>query len=47
MNATARSVYFPAGARWRSYWDASDVVAGGTRRTVDAPLETIPVYWRV
>lgn len=44
---TSRSVYFPEGADWKSFWDESVVVKGGTNQTVQAPLDTIPVYWRV
>ncbi len=41
----SRDVYLPAGADWV---DASTgiVVAGGTTRTADAPLERIPVFIR-
>jgi alpha-glucosidase (family GH31 glycosyl hydrolase) len=46
QNATSREVVFPHGASWASFWDASVVVAGGTRETVDAPLGKPPVYWR-
>ena len=46
QNATTRSVYFPAGAKWASFWDASVVVDGGKRVTVDAPIDVIPVYRR-
>lgn len=40
-----REVYFPKG-RWRSYWDASQVIRGPKTLTVDAPLDEIPVYVR-
>jgi alpha-glucosidase (family GH31 glycosyl hydrolase) len=41
----SREVYFPKGA-WRSYWDAHDRVKGPRTKTVDVPLDTIPVYVR-
>ena len=54
QNATKREVYFPceggkAGAtKWRSYWDDKVVIdCGGGMKSVDAPLETIPVYERM
>ena len=40
-----REIYFPKGT-WRSYWDASDRVKGPATRTVDVPLDVIPVYVR-
>ena len=46
QNATTRSVYFPAGAKWQSFWDGSVVVDGGKRVVVDAPIDVIPVYRR-
>ena len=46
QNATSRTVVFPQGATWTSYWDATKKVAGGQTLTVDAPLGTPPVYWR-
>ena len=47
QGATSRSVVFPAGAQWRSVWDAATVVDGGATKVVDAPLGVIPVYTRV
>ena len=45
--ARKRQVYFPAGARWRDFWDDTAApVPGGTTATVDAPLDKIPVYVR-
>lgn len=41
----AREVYLPAG-RWRSLWDESLRYDGPVTITVDAPLETIPVFVR-
>ena len=47
QNATSRSVYFPRGADWQDFFDASATpVKGGQTQTVDAPLDHIPVYWR-
>jgi alpha-D-xyloside xylohydrolase len=47
QNATSRSVYFPAGSDWQSFFDPSAaVVKGGSRQMVQAPLDIIPVYWR-
>ena len=40
-----RSVYLPAGTGWIGAWDGS-TFAGGTTVTVDAPLETVPVFLR-
>jgi len=46
QNATSRSVYFPKGASWKNIF-TNDVVTGGQRITVDAPLEIFPAYERV
>ena len=43
--ATARTVYLPKGAQWRDAWTGS-VHEGGTRPTVPAPLEQIPLFLR-
>ncbi len=40
-----RDIYFPKGV-WRSYWDSHDRVRGPRTRTVDVPLDVIPVYVR-
>jgi alpha-glucosidase (family GH31 glycosyl hydrolase) len=40
-----RRVYFPRGV-WRSYWDRTARVRGPRTVTVEAPLDTIPVYIR-
>eukprot|EP01043_Picozoa_sp_COSAG02_P023705 COSAG02_NODE_1273_length_13520_cov_2.622010_3_plen_171_part_00 len=47
-NATTRTLYFPAGANWLDVLgkDPSKVIKGGQSLTVDAPLDTIPVYSR-
>ena len=47
QGATNRSVVFPAGAQWRSVWNASSIVTGGATRVVDAPLGQTPAWWRV
>ena len=46
QNATKRDVYFPAGASWKHVF-TGDVVEGGKTETVEAPLETFPVYTRM
>lgn len=48
QGARSKSVYFPgtSSVQWQSIWDSSDVVPGGQRKTVPAPLDTIPVYRR-
>jgi alpha-D-xyloside xylohydrolase len=46
QHATSRTVVFPAGAMWTSFWDPTKVVAGGQTLTVDAPLGAPPVFWR-
>ena len=47
-NATTRTLYFPAGADWLDFLgkDPERVIRGGQRLTVEAPLDTIPVYSR-
>uniref|UniRef100_A0A7S2FY80 Glycoside hydrolase family 31 protein n=1 Tax=Haptolina brevifila TaxID=156173 RepID=A0A7S2FY80_9EUKA len=45
--ATSRSVVFPAGARWKSFWRDSVIIEGGMVQVVDAPLGEIPAYWRI
>lgn len=45
--AVSRDVYLPAGT-WRSYWDASEVHAGGGwLRDYPAPLDVLPLFERV
>ncbi len=43
--ARSRSVYFPAG-QWRNV-DTGDLIEGGQRAEVPAPLEVIPVFERL
>ena len=43
--ATAREVSFPAGADWVDYW-TDQRYSGGTRATVDAPLDRLPMFVR-
>jgi alpha-D-xyloside xylohydrolase len=45
QGATSRSVYLPAGADWYNYW-TSERVKGGQTITVNAPIETIPLFVR-
>ena len=40
-----RSVYLPAGARWKDVW-TRETHEGGSRIEVEAPLERIPIYLR-
>ncbi|WP_442810439.1 hypothetical protein [Streptomyces sp. NBC_01474] len=43
--ATRREVYLPTGARWRCAW-TDTTYEGGSRHTVDAPLDRIPLLLR-
>jgi len=45
QNARSRNVYFPKGAKWTHIF-TKEVVDGGKSMTVDAPLDTFPVYER-
>jgi hypothetical protein len=45
VGAVERSVWFPPG-RWVSFWDHDQVVEGPLEQTVDAPLDTIPLFVR-
>ena len=47
QGAISRSVYFPAGAHWKNFFNESVIIPGGSTVVVDAPLDIIPVYWRV
>ncbi len=40
-----RAVYLPAGAQWTNAW-TGEVLGGGQTVTVDAPLDTIPLFVR-
>lgn len=42
QGATSREVYFPEGA-WVNYW-TSEHIQGGTSKTVEAPIDRIPVF---
>lgn len=44
-DATQRSVYLPPAATWYDFW-TGDLIAGGLRITVAAPLERIPLFVR-
>jgi len=44
--ARSRSVYFPANTTWRNV-ETGDVISGGQRVVVPAPLDVIPVFERV
>jgi alpha-D-xyloside xylohydrolase len=45
QRATIRSVYLPAGADWYNYW-TNERVKGGQTVTVNAPIDTIPLFVR-
>jgi alpha-D-xyloside xylohydrolase len=45
QGATSRQVYLPAGADWYNYW-TNERVKGGQTITVDAPIDTIPLFVR-
>jgi alpha-D-xyloside xylohydrolase len=45
QGATSRDVYLPAGTDWYNYW-TSERVKGGQTITVQAPIDTIPVFVR-
>ncbi|QMV19792.1 DUF5110 domain-containing protein [Granulicella sp. 5B5] len=42
---TSRSVYLPAGTDWYNYW-TNERLHGGQRITVNAPIDTIPLFVR-
>jgi alpha-D-xyloside xylohydrolase len=42
---TTRSVYLPAGTDWYNFW-TSEKVHGGQRITVEAPIDTLPIFVR-
>ncbi len=45
QGATQRSVYLPAGCDWYNYW-TNERVKGGQTITVNAPIDTIPLFVR-
>jgi alpha-D-xyloside xylohydrolase len=45
QGTTSRKVYLPVGADWYNYW-TNERVKGGQTITVDAPIDTIPVFAR-
>jgi alpha-glucosidase (family GH31 glycosyl hydrolase) len=45
QGATSRQVYLPAGTDWYNYW-TDERVHGGQTISVEAPIETIPVFVR-
>jgi alpha-D-xyloside xylohydrolase len=45
QGATTRSVYLPAGTDWYNFW-TNERIHGGQRITVQAPIDTIPVFVR-
>ncbi|WP_353064395.1 glycoside hydrolase family 31 protein [Tunturibacter psychrotolerans] len=45
QGSTSRAVYLPAGTDWYNYWTNAKV-HGGQTITVDAPIDTIPLFVR-
>ena len=45
QGATHRSVYLPAGSDWYNFW-TSQRLKGGQTVTVDAPIDTLPLFVR-
>ncbi len=45
QGATSRQVYLPAGTDWYNYW-TDERIHGGQTISVEAPIETIPVFVR-
>ena len=45
QGATSRLVYLPAGADWYNYW-TSERLKGGQTITVQAPIDTLPLFVR-
>jgi alpha-glucosidase/alpha-D-xyloside xylohydrolase len=45
QGATSRTVYLPAGCDWYNYWTNARI-KGGQTITVDAPIDTIPLFVR-
>lgn len=46
QGATSRKVYLPEGADWYNYW-TNERVKGGQAITVQAPIDTLPLFVRV
>ena len=44
--ARNRTLYFPSGSKWQHYFTGM-VHDGGASKTIDAPLETFPLFTRV
>ena len=44
--ARSRSVYFPAGTAWKNV-ETGEIITGGQRMNVAAPLDVIPVFERL
>ncbi|WP_135306480.1 glycoside hydrolase family 31 protein [Haloarcula amylovorans] len=45
QGAIERDVYFPAGDRWVDFW-TNEIHEGGQWKTVDAPIDHLPIYVR-
>jgi alpha-D-xyloside xylohydrolase len=45
QGSTSREVYLPAGTDWYNFW-TNEKVRGGQTITVDAPIDTIPLFVR-
>jgi len=45
QGATSRAVYLPAGSDWYNYWTNARI-KGGQTITVEAPIDTIPLFVR-
>ena len=45
QGATSREVYLPAGSDWYNYW-TNERVKGGQTITVQAPIDTLPLFVR-
>lgn len=45
QGATGRRVYLPAGTNWYNYW-TNECVKGGQTVSVEAPIDTIPLFVR-
>ena len=45
QGATSRKVYLPSGCDWYNYW-TNERIQGGQTITVDAPIDTLPLFVR-